>query len=51
MGEKLSLIEVNIEQISTVDWRNGIIHFRTGDEVDYLARDKKKELKMYVRSE
>ena len=41
---------VNIEQISTVDWRNGIIHFRTGDKVDYLARDKKKELKMYVRS-
>lgn len=41
---------VNIEQITKIDWRNGIIQFRTGDEVDYLARDKKKELKMYVRN-
>ncbi len=37
---------VNIEQISTVDWRNSVIHFRTGDTVDYLARDKKKELRI-----
>ncbi len=33
-----------------VSWKNGEIHFRTGDSIDYLARDRKKELKEYVRS-
>lgn len=41
---------VNVEQISTVDWKNCVIHFGTGISVDYLARDKKKELKKYVGS-
>lgn len=41
---------INLDQISNIDWKNGEIYFRTGDSIDYLARDRKKELKEYVRS-
>ncbi len=41
---------INLDQIANIDWKNGEIHFRTGDSIDYLARDRKKELKEYVRS-
>lgn len=39
---------VNTDRISMVDWKNNIICFDTGDDIDLLARDKKKGLKKYV---
>ena len=41
---------INIDKVSMIDWKNNIIHFKNGDKIDYLARDKKKELREYVRS-
>jgi len=41
---------VNTEKITMIDWKNGIVYFQNGDTIDYLARNKKKELKEYVRS-
>lgn len=41
---------VNIEKISSIDWKKGIIYFNDGTTIDYIARDKKKELREYVRS-
>ncbi len=41
---------VNTEKITMIDWKNGIVYFQNGDIIDYLARNKKKELKEYVRS-
>ena len=41
---------INTEKISMIDWKNGIIYFKNGEKIDYLARNKKKELKEYVRS-
>lgn len=41
---------VNTDKVDMIDWKNNIIHFKNDDKIDYLARDKKKELKEYVRS-
>ena len=41
---------VNVDKINMIDWKNGIIYFKNGDNIDYLARNKKKELREYVRS-
>lgn len=39
---------VNTERIKTVDWKDSIIYFNNGDNINLLARDKKKGLKEYV---
>lgn len=39
---------VNTEKISKIDWKNCIIYFNNDAKIDYLSRDKKKELKEYV---
>lgn len=39
---------VNTELIKTVDWKDSIIYFNNGDNINLLARDKKKGLKEYV---
>ena len=41
---------INTDKVDVIDWKNNIIHFKNGEEIDYLARDKKKELREYVRS-
>ncbi len=41
---------INTDKINMIDWKNNIIHFRNGETIDYLSRDKRKELKEYVRS-
>lgn len=41
---------VNLDNVSHIDWRNGIIHFHTKDTIDYLSRDRKKGLREYVRN-
>ena len=42
---------VNIERINKIDWKNNIIYFKNScEKTDYLARDKKKGLKEYVRN-
>ena len=41
---------VNTEQINFINWRTGVITFNNGETIDYIARDKKKGLKQYVRS-
>ena len=41
---------VNTSMIKSVDWRNNIINFKGGKSTDYIARDKKKGLKEYVKS-
>lgn len=41
---------VNTEKITSVDWKEGIITFDTGESTYLLARDKKKGLKEYVSS-
>lgn len=41
---------VNTEKIDKINWKNGIIYFKNGEKIDYLSRDKKKELREYVRS-
>ncbi len=39
---------INTEKIKTVNWKDSIIYFDTGESIDLLARDKKKGLKEYV---
>lgn len=41
---------INTEKIIKIDWKNSIIYFRNGEQIDYLSRDKKRGLKQYVRS-
>lgn len=41
---------VNTEKIDRIDWKENIIYFKNNDKTDYLARDKRKELKEYVKS-
>jgi len=41
---------VNTEKIISVNWKDGIITFDTGESTYLLARDKKKGLKEYVSS-
>jgi len=41
---------VNTEKIDKIDWKNNIIYFKHDFRTDYLSRDKKKELREYVRS-
>ncbi len=41
---------VNIEKVNKIDWKNNIIYFRNGEKIDYLSRNKRKELKEYVGS-
>lgn len=41
---------INLDKISHIDWANNIIHFNNGDNIDLLARDRKKELKKHVGS-
>lgn len=41
---------INLDRVKAIDWRNNIIHFSTGETIDYLSRDRKKELKEYVRN-
>jgi two-component system response regulator AgrA len=41
---------INTDKVDMIDWKNNIIHFKNGETIDYLARDKKKELREYVRS-
>ncbi len=41
---------VNTEKITSVNWKEGIITFDTGESTYLLARDKKKGLKEYVSS-
>ena len=41
---------INTEKIDKIDWKNNIIYFKNGHKTDYLARDKKKGLREYVRS-
>lgn len=41
---------INTEKIDKIDWKNNIIYFKNGFKTDYLSRDKKKELKEYVRN-
>ena len=41
---------VNTTMIKSVDWKNNIISFKGGKTTDYIARDKKKGLKEYVKS-
>ena len=36
--------------IKSVDWKNNIINFKGGKSTDYIARDKKKGLKEYVKN-
>jgi len=39
---------VNTEKIKTVNWKDNTIYFNNGENIDLLARDKKKGLKEYV---
>lgn len=41
---------VNTDKIEKINWKNGIIYFKNNEQIDYLSRDKKKELREYVRS-
>lgn len=41
---------VNTLKINKVDWSNNIIYFNNGTNTDYLSRNKKKDLKEYVKS-
>lgn len=41
---------INTEKIDKIDWKNNIIYFKNDYKTDYLAREKKKELKEYVRN-
>jgi DNA-binding LytR/AlgR family response regulator len=41
---------INTEKIDKIDWKKNIIYFKNDFETDYLSRDKKKELKEYVRN-
>jgi len=40
---------INTEKIDRVDWKNNVVYFKNGFNTDYLARDRKKEFKAYVR--
>lgn len=54
LGDKFYLSHrsclVNTLNISKIDWRNNIIHFRGGSSIDLISRDKRKGLKEYVNS-
>lgn len=39
---------INLDRVKAIDWRNNIIYFTTGEKIDYLSRDRKKELREYV---
>ncbi|MBP3460794.1 MAG: response regulator transcription factor [Bacilli bacterium] len=41
---------INTEKIDRIDWKKNIIYFKNSDKTDYLSRNKRKELKEYVRS-
>lgn len=41
---------VNIEQIKNINWKENIITFNNNETIDYIARDKKKGFKEYVRN-
>ena len=41
---------INLERITSVNWKKNIIYFEEGEEIDYLSRNKKRGLKEYVRS-
>lgn len=41
---------VNTTMIKSVDWKNNIISFKGGKNIDYISRDKKKGIKEYVKS-
>ena len=41
---------INTEKIDKIDWKNNVIYFKHDFRTDYLSRDKKKELREYVRS-
>lgn len=41
---------INLEKITDVDWKHNYIYFGKGEMIDYLARDRKKGLKEYVRN-
>ncbi len=41
---------INLKQVKKVDFKKLRIYFNNGEFIDYLSRDKKKELKEYVRN-
>lgn len=41
---------VNLDKVKDIDWKNSLITFNTGDTIDLLSRDKKKELRDYVNA-
>lgn len=41
---------VNTDKIVKIDWKNNIIFFNTGDQIDLISRDRRKGLKQYVAS-
>ena len=41
---------INTDLIKNIDWKENLIYFKGGKSTDYLARDKKKGLKEYVKN-
>lgn len=41
---------INLDKVKAINWRKNMIYFSTGESIDYLSRDRKKELREYVRN-